>query len=277
MDPSQDIVGISGLVKAMPALYGPNFDSSVYTPLFDNIRTGALMSKPHHCTHKDQKGHRMTRRCVTDGHQSYCTEWDENEHGKRFRCGQRLKVESGGCGKHPARLQQHSNNLLIKNLVAGKLAFIAWGELNDPTRVAENDAPQQPAMDETTQAILAQHEEDMEKLDTVQGLPKVAHAAYNIHIAFNENTIQKDRAAAEERKLKAAERKSNVTGKPGMTGRSGFAGKLRKIKDDITSENKPPRTYGKSGGKSGGKKSGRPSADAWKDKRGGKNASDLSG
>jgi hypothetical protein len=66
---------MSGFVKAMPALYGPNFETSNFTPAFNNIRTGAQMSNVHHCTHNDKKGHTLTRRCFTEGHQAYYLEW----------------------------------------------------------------------------------------------------------------------------------------------------------------------------------------------------------
>jgi len=75
MDLTQEIVGMSGFVKAMPALYGPNFETSNFTPAFNSIRTGAQMSNVHHCTHNDKKGHTLTRRCFTEGHQAYYLEW----------------------------------------------------------------------------------------------------------------------------------------------------------------------------------------------------------
>lgn len=283
MDPSKSIVGISGLVKAMPALYGPNFDSTVFTPLFDNIRTSALMSKPHHCTHKDTKGHKMTRRCVTEGHQSYCLEWDDDEAGRRVRCGQRHKVESSGCGKHPARLQCHSNNLLVKNLIAGKIDSIEWSQLNDPKKVAENVSSQEPTGNQTTQAILAQHEEVVENLDTIGALPAVNQDAYCVHITFNEHSIQRGRVEAEERKLKAAARKSGAAGKSDVTGKSGFTGKLKKLKETVLTSKKDPqvterekkRSIGSAYGKSGAKKNGRPDPSVFQNKRGGRNIADL--
>lgn len=122
VDSDQYIEGKKGLVKAMPLLYGPNFDSVNFNPLFTNIRTGALMMKTHHCTYNDKNGHKMTRRCISDLHQAYCIElMDVVVDGVKYRvrCGARLKVESGGCGTHPANTMANSKNLMIKNMVAG--------------------------------------------------------------------------------------------------------------------------------------------------------------
>lgn len=209
MDPTQEIAGLYGLSKAMPSLYGPNFDSSNFTPLFNNIRTAALMSKPHHCTHNDSKGHRMTRRCVTDGHQAYCLEW-VSESGRRVRCGMRFKVVSGGCGTHPPNAMASSMNLEVKNLVAGKTGAISWGVLNDPQAVdgdGDDHVSKAGPGKQANRALLMQHARELEVLDAMGKLNVGDHSAYSVHVAFNESRMQREREENEQRRLQAAERK----------------------------------------------------------------------
>jgi hypothetical protein len=265
MDPNESIVGMKGLKKAMRALYGPNFDSLNYTPLFNNIRTGALMSKPHHCTYNDAKGHQMTRRCVTEGHQGYCIEWvDEGEC--RVRCGQRLKIESGGCGTHPANNMEDSMNLKVKNLVAGKFPSIIWSELNDPKRPKDSGFQTTPT---AKQQIKAQADEKLAEMDTakeqetVAGLPVADLDAYSVHVAFVEHKKAEERSIAEERKANAAAK------------RSGVIAKAKKATTKIfTSENPLDRKLREGKSYKSGHKNRKPDADTFKNKRGGKNALD---
>lgn len=240
VDPDGVIVGISGLVKAMPVLYGPNFVGTNFSPKCCNIRTGEVMEKNmHHCTHNDSQGHAITKQCFLKGHQSFCLEWIEVD-GHTVRCGVRLKVESGGCGQHPSRNMDHSNNLLVKNLISGKLQFISWGQLNGPDKTSNNAAADQDsAANRAKQAILAQYKKDAEEMDTVGNLPEVTHAACNMHVAFNEIKIQRGRSEAEERKLRAAERKAGAAGKSGVSGK--FKKMTSVIKKAVSSEQENAR------------------------------------
>lgn len=267
MDPNEEIFGTGGLAKVLYILYGPNFDIANYTPLFNNIRTGAEMAKPHHCTHNDKQGHAMTRRCVTEGHQAYCLEFI-TEGGRRVRCGMRYKVVSGGCGSHPAHDMQDSKNLKIKNLISGKQKAISWGELNydpEPLATTPSEAKRE---DETNQAILAKTNAELEALDTVGALPLGNHTAYSVHVAFEEDKIQKAREEQEQRKLAAAQR------------RSGATGHLEKVASTVEeavtpeSQGEQKRLFGRSLFKSK-TKSDRPDPSKWANKRGGKNASEA--
>lgn len=273
MDPNESIIGMKGLVKAMPDLYGPNFDSVSYSPEYNNIRTGARMSKPHHCTHNDKAGHQMTRKCITQGHQAYCLEWITIDAGRRVRCGQRMKVESGGCGTHKANNMDDSNNLKLKNLAAGKLDSISWGELNDPERKDDGESQARPTAKQMIQAEtderLAEHCDNDEALDTVEDLPV---PVYNTHVKFVEHKKAEDRSQAEQRKASAAARRTSV--------HKTMKAAASSIKSVFSSE---PETaidqklrLGRSKGKITAKK-GRGDQDQWKGKRGGKNASEFSG
>jgi hypothetical protein len=71
-DPDLEIVGWKGLVQVMVDIHGPSLAGALFNPDFKNIRTGKLMSKPHHCTHEYSQCHAMARNCVLKGHQSYC-------------------------------------------------------------------------------------------------------------------------------------------------------------------------------------------------------------
>lgn len=274
MDPNQSIVGKKGLSKAMPDLYGPNYNSTNFTPLFNNIRTGALMSKPHHCTYNDTQGHKMTRRCVSEGHQGYCVEFvdavmDDGEV-RRVRCGQRLKVESGGCGTHPANTVASSKNLLIKNLVAGKVDSIMWDQLNNTKHPGKESESQTVPM--AKQLIKAQEDEKLAELDeeqdTVEDLP-ANPAAYQVHIAFVEHKKAKDRSIAEERKANAAVKRSSVLGKMKQAATN--------LKTAFTDEPENPLDTKRRQGKSykSQHKNRKPDPETFKNKRGGKHAGDL--
>ncbi|KAF9692035.1 hypothetical protein EKO04_009950 [Ascochyta lentis] len=266
MNPDEVIDGLEGLIKAMPVLYGPNFIGTNFSPMCCNIRTGD----------------KMERTCFLKGHQSYCCEWIRVD-GHRVRCGVRLKVESGGCGTHRAKTMEHSNNLLIKNLIAGKLNSITWEQLNDPLKTAENKAvaAQSRVIDETKEAILAEHNQRIEELDAVGFLPQANPAVYNVHVAFNDNKIQKDRTMAEERRMRAAERRTGAAGKSGLVGK--LKNMASNVKGAVTSEQSARQLTGienerlgtSSYVKSGAKKSNRPDPSVFKNKRGGKNISDL--
>ncbi|KZM20238.1 uncharacterized protein EKO05_0003685 [Ascochyta rabiei] len=273
MDPDEVIVGFEGLIKVMHVLYGPNFVGANFSPKCCNVRTGEKMEKNvHHCTHNDIQGHAITKQCFLKGHQSYCCEWMEID-GHRVRCGVRLKVESGGCGTHRSKLMEHSNNLLLKNLIAGKLDSITWRQLSDPVKMAQNEAnaAQGRVMNDTKLTILAQHSEKIEELDAVGFLPQADHRTYSIHIAFNENKIQRDRTAVEERRLRAAERKSGLT--------VNLKRAASNIKEAMTSEhpNRKTAEVEKKGlqASSRVKKCSRPDPSVFKNKRGGKKVSDL--
>lgn len=200
-----EFAGPNGLVKALPFLYGPNFHSSAFNPLLNNIRTGALMQKPHHCTGGgDTNGHAMTRKCLTDLHQSYCNEWI-TEGGCRVRCGQRFKVVSGGCGKHRTAMMRHSNNLMIKNLLEGKLKSISWDDLDDREKSAGAPRSEIDVEREAKQEIHARNEERLAKMEDVDAL---CLDSYSIHMTFENDKAQKKRAEREQRKIQAAQRKS---------------------------------------------------------------------
>jgi hypothetical protein len=205
VDSNQYIEGKKGLVKAMPLLYGPNYDSVNFTPLLANVRTGALMMKTHHCTYGDKNGHKMTRRCITDLHQAYCIEFmDVVVDGVKYRvrCGARLKGESGGCGTHPPAIMANSKNLLIKNLVAGKADAISWNDLND----TEEDTAIASDKDDLIKAM--NDIEINEKHDSFE-----VEADYQPpHIAFAQRKQAQDRAMAEERKVAAAAKRCNKRG-----------------------------------------------------------------
>lgn len=241
MDPKQEIVGMSGFATAMPALYGPNFESLNFIPAFNNIRTGALMSNIHHCTHNDKKGHALTRRCFTEGHQAYCLEW-VNEGGRRVRCGTRFKVVSSGCGSHPAKAMDNSLNLEIKNLVAGNSDSISWGLLNDPMRNTDTSASKTSDSRTANQELLMQQDEE---LDSLEAMGALSLGNYNAHVAFNANKAMKDRVEQEQRKLQAAEHKSMAVGKNKKT-----ASKVDSVMEETSNtrvvEAEKKRLFGKS-------------------------------
>ncbi|KAJ4337326.1 hypothetical protein N0V95_008375 [Ascochyta clinopodiicola] len=212
MDPDQVIIGMEGLIKAMPVLYGPNFVGANFSPKCCNIRTGEKMEKTvHH----------------------------------------------------------------FKNLIAGKLGSIIWTQLNDPVEMAriEANATQGHVVDSTKQAILAQHREKIEELDAVGFLPQADHRTYSVHIAFNENKIRRDRTAVEERRLKAAEKKSGLTGnfKKAASNINEAMGSEQPNRKTIEDEKKNRQ------GSSRVKKSSRPDPAVFKNKRGGKNVAGLPG
>lgn len=260
VDSDQDIEGKKGLAKALPLLYGPNYDSVNFNPLFTNIRTGALMMKTHHCTYNDKNGHKMTRRCISDFHQAYCVEFvDVAIDGVtyRVRCGARLKVESGGCGTHPANIMTNSKNLMIKNLVAGKVPSIAWKDLND----TEEDNTIASAKDDLIKAIEDMKMEKHDSLEVEQDDP----AAYQPpHLAFAQLKQAQDRAKAEERKVAAAAKRS--------TAFTAF-GKMKKAANFTTNKEETCDKKGRLGRsyKPDCKKV-KPTSDKFKGKRGGKNA-----
>jgi hypothetical protein len=266
MDPKQEIVGMSGFAKAMPALYGPNFESLNFNPAFNNIRTGAQMSNIHHCTHNDKKGHALTRRCFTEGHQAYCCEW-VNEGGRRVRCGTRFKVVSAGCGSHPAKAMDNSINLEIKNLVAGKTDSISWSLLNDPMHTNTSTSKTSDSRNANQELLMQQDEE----LDSLEAMGALSLRNYSAHAALNTNKAIKDRVEQEQRKLQAAERKSMAVGKHKKT-----ALKVDSAMEEPQStrivEAEKKRLFGKSFLKDS--KLGRPDASVWRNKRGGKNASE---
>jgi hypothetical protein len=259
VDSDQDIDGKKGLVKAMPLLYGPNYDSVNFNPLFTNIRTGALMMKTHHCTYNDKNGHKMTRRCISDLHQAYCIEFiDVVIDGVKYRvrCGARLKVESGGCGTHPANTMANSKNLMIKNLVAGKVPTISWNDLND----TEEDTAIVSAKDDI---IKAMKDMEIKKHDSFEVQQDDPTAYQPPHIAFEQLKQAQDRAMAEERKAAAAAKRSNA---------SNVFGKMKKAANfftdkDETSLDKKGRQYPY---KPDCRKV-KPTSDKFKNKRGGKN------
>lgn len=264
VDPDQDIDGKKGLVKAMPLLYGPNYDSVNFNPLFTNIRTGALMSNVHHCTYNDKNGHKMTRRCISDLHQAYCIEFmDVVIDGVKYRvrCGARLKVESGGCGTHRANNMTNSKNLMIKNMAAGKLSTISWSDLND---TEENSTTTTGAKDDLIKAL-----EDMEinmKRDSFEIQSNDPTAYLAPHIAFAQRKQAQDRALAEERKVAAAAKRSNAT--------IAFGGKMKKAANSFTDANE--KSLDKKGRLGWTNKPDcrkvKPTSDKFKNKRGGKNA-----
>lgn len=259
-NPREEIVGLDGLIKAMFDLCGPNWDSSVFSPQFNNIRTGALTMSPHHCTYNDRKGHALTRKCFKDGHQSYCMEW-MRVNGRRVRCGARLKVNSNGCGTHTPNSQRLSINLLIKNLVAGKIDSIAWEQLNDQEQATDSIGHKVDVTEASKQAILARHEEKLKELHTIGELPQGNRSGFNLHIAFEEDKKFRQRVEASDRK----ERQSTMRQK------------INKVSTNfieaITSQSNHPRIKGKSNKSE--RKSVRPDASTFKNKRGGLNGSDV--
>lgn len=262
VDSDQDIEGKKGLVKALPLLYGPNYDSVNFNPLFTNIRTGALMMKTHHCTYNDKNGHKMTRRCISDFHQAYCVEFvDVVIDGVKYRvrCGARLKVESGGCGTHPANSMTNSKNLMIKNLVAGKVPSISWKDLND----TEEDTAIASAKDDLIKAM-AMKDMEIEKHDSLEFEHDDPAAYQPPHLAFTQLKQAQDRAKAEERKVAAAAKRTTA---------STAFGKMKKAANLTTNKEE---TYDKKGPLGLSYKPDcrkvKPASDKFKNKRGGKNA-----
>jgi hypothetical protein len=190
-----------------------------------------------------------------------------NEGGRRVRCGTRFKVVSGGCGSHPVKAMDHSINLEIKNLVAGKTDSISWSLLNDPMHT-DTSASKTSDSRNANQELLMQQDEELESLEAMGAL---SLRNYSAHAALNTNKAIKDRVEQEQRKLQAAERRSMAVGKNKKT-----ALKLDSAVEEPQStrivEAEKKRLFGKSFLK--GSKLGRPDASVWRGKRGGKNASE---
>jgi hypothetical protein len=213
VDPELEIEGKKGLARAMPLLYGPNYDGPNFNPLLANVRTGAFMMKPHHCTHNDKNGHKMNRKCISDLHQAYCIEFmDVIVDGVKYRvrCGARYKVVSGGCATHPANTMVNSKNLMIKNMAEGKADAISWKDLND----IEEDTAVEGDKDDLIKAM-----NDMELNEKHDGF-EVEEDYQPPHIAFAQRKQAQDRAMAEERKVAAAAKRCNKRGKNGGQGDS---------------------------------------------------------
>lgn len=161
---------------------------------------------------------------------------------------------------------ENSNNLQVKNLQAGKISSISWGLLNDPERISDTTGTSLNAAKETNRAILAQHDEELAAMDNIGATPM---ANYSVHIAFEDNKVQKERAEQEQRKIQGNEKDSRITRKS----------KKKKASDD--DEDVPPipeipQRFGKSNLFKSGQKRNKPDASKWLRKRGGRNASDPS-
>ena len=206
------IFDVKELQKAQSKLFGPNWDSQNYDKRFDNIRTAKLQGGPHHCTHQDQKGHAQVRFCVEDGHVGYCIEFMNalvNQFDYRVRCGARYKMESGGCGAHPHKKMANSKNLLIKNMYAGKLDEITWGDLYDTEMDQQNPValagPTAKQIAQQRVERLAKHDEER---DTVYDLP-ANPLVYQPHLVFEEAKKNERNTQAAERKQAKAEKRND--------------------------------------------------------------------
>jgi hypothetical protein len=80
------------------------YNNGDLNPLLRNLRTGKLLVRGHHC---EKCKAPMTKSCYEKMHYAFCSAWTTvgvTENGKhvrrRVRCGERFRVESGGCGKH---------------------------------------------------------------------------------------------------------------------------------------------------------------------------------
>lgn len=254
-DPNLEIVGFDGLAKALVDIHGPNWHGSVYNAHFNNIRTGNYQAKPHHCTYNDAAGHDMVRNCVVKGHQSYCLEWIY-AGDRRVRCGARLKVVSGGCAKHPNSVDD-SMNLLVKNLQAGKITSIRWGQINDPNHVADTLKDPAEIAKEENRAILAKKDAEIAAMRVGEA---VDPGKFSVHPDFEDRKVQKQREEQEQRKLEAANKRKSRAGKA-----------VKKVADEDEVPELPRKGLGKSIMKFG-KKSNKPDASKWADKKGGANA-----
>ena len=167
-------------MKALPELYGPNFDSDVQKPHFQNVRTAARMARTHHCSGTAEGEHAMIRSCFTRGHQGtffesvylcacltistigYCPAFvDVNSF--RTRCGHHLKLWSEGCG-NPLHATNLPNSMAkaIQELFDGKREVILWEELNDP-RLMEQWHAEQANLLPAVQEVQEQHEDALEE------------------------------------------------------------------------------------------------------------------
>lgn len=257
-DPNLEIVGWEGLVQILVDIHGPNFEGTVFNPHVKNIRTGKLMSKPHHCTHENPRGHDLVRSCILKGHQSYCLQWID-AGGRRVRCGERLKVVSNGCSTHSNSMNK-SMNLLVKSLKEGKINSIRWDQINDPDRVADMSKDLAEITKEENQAIVDKKDAEIAKMDVGEAVDPVS---FSVHFDFEDRKAQKQRKEQEQRKLEAANKRKSRTGKT-----------LKKItdEDDVLSIPDTPRKgFGKSI-MNFGKKSKKPDASKWTNKLGGANA-----
>lgn len=207
-DPDLEIVGWKGLVQVMVDIHGPNLAGALFNPDFKNIRTGKLISKPHHCTHEYPQCHAMVRNCVLKGHQSYCLQRiDAGDH--RIRCGERLKVVSNGCGTHTNDMN-NSMNLLIKNLKEDKIDSIRWGQINDPRRVSIAFKSPAEIAEEKNLTMVAERDVNLAKMREGE---EVDPGQYSVHPKFEKKKAERQREEQEQRKCEAAQKREKANSK----------------------------------------------------------------
>ncbi|KAL1599355.1 hypothetical protein SLS59_006372 [Nothophoma quercina] len=164
---------------------------------------------------------------------------------------------------------EDSINLLVKNMISGKLDSILWSQVNDPKRLRDGASSIVPTAKQQIQAQVEQNLAELEtaeEQDTVGDLPVADPAAYSVHFAYEEHKKAQDRSMTEQRKANAAAKRSgNVFGKIKKAASNVFSPEPENPLDEKLRKEKSQKTKGKNV---------KPATDIWKNKRGGKNASD---